>query len=415
MENWRGKGGSVAYVWPNDGILTRDWEPDDRKLAGRNKVATVARNTAGAPRWGLPPWTIKFRAEERELPEEVDFAVVGGGFTGLAAAAWLRRLEPKKSVAVFETSRIGAGSSGHTGGMTLGETAAGDLPGLGDVLGGFSGILRELHVECDLSLPGALEIGREKILANSPIEWTDSGNLGVKREVPGGTIDPGKMASGLAKASRQRGALIFESARVENLQHGEPAILEVRGKQVRARGVLLATNAASLELSGLAKRAQAKFTLAVATEALSEEQFGQVGLAEGKPFYTVDLPYLWGRVVWRNRVIFGSGLVHLEDWRELLTLDVASGQTAELMGQLEKRVHGLHPALRDVRLSHRWGGPILIADKWQPVFARHAENRNVIMLGGYSGHGVALSVYLGAWAAEAMLGRRELPQWDAEA
>ena len=378
-------------------------------------MATVSRNVAGALRWGLPPWTIKFHAEERELPEEVDFAVVGGGFTGLAAAAWLRRLEPKKSVALFETSRIGAGSSGHTGGMTLGETAAGDLPGLGDVLSGFSGILKELHVECDLSLPGALEIGREKILADSPIEWTDSGKLGVTREVPGGTIDPGKMVSGLAKAARQRGALIFESARVESVRHGEPAILEVRGKQVRARCVLLATNAASLELSGLAKRAQAKFTLAVATEALSEEQFGQLGLAEGKPFYTVDMPYLWGRVVWRNRVIFGSGLVHLEDWRELLTLDVASGQTAELMGQLEKRVHELHPALRDVRLSHRWGGPILIADKWQPVFARHAENRNVIVLGAYSGHGVALSVYLGAWATEAMLGRRELPQWDAVA
>ena len=378
-------------------------------------MATVARNAAGAPRWGLPPWTIKFRAEMRELPEEVDFAVVGGGFTGLAAAAWLRRLEPKKSVAVFETSRIGAGSSGHTGGMTLGETAAGDMPGLGDVLGGLSRILRDLHVECDLSLPGALEIGRDKILANSPIEWTDSGKLGVTREVPGGTIDPGKMVSGLAKAARQRGALIFESARVESLQHGEPAILEVRSKQVRARCVLLATNAASLELSGLAKRAQAKFTLAVATEPLSEEQLQQLGLAAGKPFYTVDLPYLWGRVVWGNRVIFGSGLVHLEDWRELLTLDVTSGQTGELMGQLEKRVHELHPALRDVRLSHRWGGPILISDKWQPVFTRHAENRNVIVLGAYSGHGVALSVYLGAWAAEAMLGRRELPEWSGEA
>lgn len=124
-------------------------------------MATVARNAAGALRWGLPPWTIKFRAEERELPEEVDFAVVGGGFTGLAATAWLRRIDPKQSVAVFETSRIGAGSSGHTGGMTLGETAAGDMPGLKDVLGGLSRILRELHVECDLNLPRALEIGRQ--------------------------------------------------------------------------------------------------------------------------------------------------------------------------------------------------------------------------------------------------------------
>jgi protoporphyrinogen oxidase len=42
------------------------------------------------------------------LPEEVEFAVVGGGFTGLAAAAWLQHLEPNKRVALFEASRIGA-------------------------------------------------------------------------------------------------------------------------------------------------------------------------------------------------------------------------------------------------------------------------------------------------------------------
>jgi glycine/D-amino acid oxidase-like deaminating enzyme len=140
-----------------------------------------------------------------------------------------------------------------------------------------------------------------------------------------------------------------------------------------------------------------------------------LGLAEGKPFYTSDLPYLWGRVFDTNRVIFGSGLVHLEDWRELLTLNVSEGQPAELIANLEGRVRELHPALRDVQLSHRWGGPILIADKWEPVFRRHAQDRNVIVLGAYSGHGVALSVYLGAWAAEAMLGRRELPRWEGSA
>jgi glycine/D-amino acid oxidase-like deaminating enzyme len=39
----------------------------------------------------------------------------------------------------------------------------------------------------------------------------------------------------------------------------------------------------------------------------------------------------------------------------------------------------------------------------------------VIVLGAYSGHGVALSVYLGAWAAEAMLGKKDLPRWENEA
>jgi glycine/D-amino acid oxidase-like deaminating enzyme len=374
--------------------------------------ATRSANTGGTPRWGRPPWTIDFRPARQALPEEVEFAVVGGGFTGLAAAAWLRHLEPKKHVALFESSRIGACSSGHTGGMALSETAAGDLPGLGDVLGGFTGILRTLQVDCDLRLPGALEIGRHGVLSSSPIRWTDCGTLGVTREVPGGTIDPGKMLSGLAHAASRLGALILETAPVESLRVEESPVLYIHGRPVRARGVLLATNAESLELSGLARVAEPKFTMAVATGPLSSEQISSLGLSAGKPFYTVDLPYLWGRMLHENRVIFGSGLVHLEDWRELLTLNVAEGHAAELLANLEERVHNLHPALHDVRLSHRWGGPILIADKWQPVFRRHPEHRDVIVLGAYSGHGVAQSVYLGAWAAEAMLGRRDLPDWN---
>ena len=376
--------------------------------------ATLSK-AAGIPRWGLPPWTIEFHSELLALPEEVEFAIVGAGFSGLAAAAWLRHLEPTKRVAVFEATRIGACSSGHTGGMVLSETAAGDLPGLGDVLAGYSGLLRELRVDGDLKLPGALEIGRQGVLPNSPIAWNDSGTLGVTREVPGGTIDPGKMLSELAQSASTNGALIFENAPVDSLSFDESPILHIHGKLVRAQSVLLATNAESLELSGLVGIAQSKFTLAVATEPLSSEQISSLGLAEGKPFYTTDLPYLWGRVFDGNRVIFGSGLVHLEDWRELLTLNVSEGQPAELLSNLEKRIRELHPALRDVRLIHRWGGPILIADKWEPVFHRHAENRKVIVLGAFSGHGVALSVYLGAWAAEAMLDKRELPHWEGDA
>ena len=376
--------------------------------------ATLPANAARIPRWGLPPWTIEFQSQPVPLPNAVEFAIVGGGFTGLAAAAWLRQLAPHKRVALFESSRIGAGSSGHTGGMTLADTAAGELPGLGDVLGGLSGILRELQVHCDLQLPGALEIGREEILPDSPISWSDSGTLGVTKEVPGGTIDPGKMLSGLAQAATKSGALIFENAPVESLTVAESPVLQVAGRPVRARCILIATNAESLELSSLAGLAQPKFTLAVATEPLSSDQISSLGLAPGKPFYTSDLPYLWGRVFQGNRIIFGSGLVHLEDWRELLTLNVTEGHAAELLSDLERRVRNLHPALQNVRLSHRWGGPILIADKWQPVFRRHAEHRDVIVLGAYSGHGVALSVYLGAWAAEAMLGKKDLPQWDDE-
>jgi glycine/D-amino acid oxidase-like deaminating enzyme len=356
--------------------------------------------------WGKPPWRIDFCPAVRPIPKAVDFAVVGGGFTGLSAAAWLRRFEPSKTVALFETGQVGAGSSGHTGGMTLSETAAGDLPGLGDVLPGFSNIVKELAVDCELSLPGAWELGRTAGLPGSPIAWTDSGDLRAVKQVPGGTIDPGKLVSGLAHSADALGAQIFENTTVENIEFQEPLRLNIGGNVVHVKEVLLATNAMSLELSDLVQRAQPKFTVALATEPLTEAQREALGLASRKPFYTIDFPYLWGRLLSNGGVIFGSGLVHLKNWRELADMDITIGPAADLIARLESRVRGLHPVLHRVEFTHRWGGPILIPDEWQPVFGFHPRSSHVVVLGGYSGHGVALSVYLGRWAAEVMLGRR---------
>src|ERR1700690_3200257 len=166
------------------------------------------------PHWGTPPWKIDFTPPPAPVPASVDIAIIGAGFTGLAAAAWLRHLAPEKSVAVFEAGRIGAGASGRTGGMALAETAAGDIRGLGDVLAGLQRILGDLGVDCDLALPGAWEIGRGRALKTSAIDWKDSGRLRVVKKVPGGTLDPGKLVAGLARAASARGATIFENHRV---------------------------------------------------------------------------------------------------------------------------------------------------------------------------------------------------------
>jgi glycine/D-amino acid oxidase-like deaminating enzyme len=362
--------------------------------------------------WGNPPWTIDFNSTTRALPFEVDFAIVGGGFSGLSAAARLRQVLPDKTTAVFEADCVGAGSSGHTGGLTLAESAAGDLPGLGDVLDGFAEILQELKIDCDFLLPGVWELGRSNIKKDAPISWNDSGTLGVVNDVPGGTVDPGKLVSGLAQAAQRSGAAIFEHARVDKISYEQPLELEVSGRRVRAGHIVIATNAESLELSDLSGSAEPKFTLALATSPLTDAQLKNVGLSTHKPFYTVDLPYLWGRPLHGQRLIFGSGLVHLEHWSELLNLDIASGEAAGLMRLLESRVRSLHPALQNIQFTNRWGGPILIADGMTPVFKHHLKSKNIIILGGYSGHGVVLSVYLGRWAADVLARKRKLPSWN---
>jgi glycine/D-amino acid oxidase-like deaminating enzyme len=239
------------------------------------------------PHWGTPPWHIDFTVRSKPVPPSVDFAIIGGGFTGLAAAAWLRHLAPEKSVAVFEADRIGAGASGRTGGMALAESAAGDLPGLGNVLGGLERILAELDVDCDLSLPGALEIGRSNGLTYSPIQWRDSGTLRVTKNVPGGTLDPGKLVAGLARAANERGATIIESHSVTQIEwQRRPvghAVVHAGGSQCSAGKILFATNALALELTALAGRAEPKLTLAVLTEPMDERRLEAIGLAGGNP------------------------------------------------------------------------------------------------------------------------------------
>ena len=192
----------------------------------------------GHPHWGAPPWHIDFAVRTKPVPSSVDFAIVGGGCTGLAAAAWLRHLAPVESVAVFEADRIGAGASGRTGGMALAESAAGDLPGLGNVLGGLERILAELDIDCDLSLAGAFEIGRGKGLAHSPIQWNDSGTLRVVKKVPGGTLDPGKLVAGLARAADERGTTIIESRRSHRSNGSAGPFFTLAGRDARRQNPL---------------------------------------------------------------------------------------------------------------------------------------------------------------------------------
>lgn len=402
--------------------------------------------------WGDTPWKITFRGRQAALPDHVDFAVVGGGFAGLSAAAWLARLAPKKTVLLLEAERVGNGASGRTGGMALAQTAAGDLPGLGDVLRGYRKILRDLRVDAELELPGVWEVARHEKsmegkrihpLRHSPIDWEDSGRVRAVGTFPGGTVNPGKVVSGLARAATRAGAQIVEEAEVVRMKFSDEVRLHVKRKLKRgvekrivtANKVLLATNAGSRELAGRIysrkESSEPRLTFAVATAPLTKKQIASLGMDPGRPFYSVDFPYLWGRMLKNRGMIFGSGLVPAfgkflrEDavraksaevgvmklWGGLERFDVRHGEPAARLRSLEKRVRLLHLAMKNVRITHRWGGPILTTKDFMPTFRAHPESENVVVLGGFSGHGVALSVYLGRWAAEHFLGKRRLPRW----
>jgi glycine/D-amino acid oxidase-like deaminating enzyme len=125
------------------------------------------------------------------------------------------------------------------------------------------------------------------------------------------------------------------------------------------------------------------------------------------PFYTLDRPYLWGRVTAAGRIVIGGGLT---GYGAIESARADTADATQLFNNLERRIHGLHPVLRTVRITHRWIGPLCMTDDGKPILAAKHDGR-VLIATGYRGHGVALSVRVGKLLAEVLAGQGRLPAW----
>lgn len=359
----------------------------------------------------LPPWHIAWderEARRLEQDSEADLVVVGAGFTGLAAAYHAARFRPSRRIIVLEADRVGGGASGRTGGVVLEGTGSGLLPGTDKAIESLRRVISEAQIECAIRTPGCYNVARrprQAIVARP--QWRDSGALCAVHEEPGGDFDPGAYLSGLAHAAVGRGVTIYEQTALAAIEPGDPVRLKAGAFVVKARHVILATNALSLDLMGQGRFLSSFNTFAIATEPVPHEQLAEGWWADERPFYTFDLPYLWGRTTTDGRIIVGSGLAPCDDaWR-------ACPDGEARCRELEQRLHGLHPAFADVEVSHGWWGPICFGKDTRPYLVSSGAAPNVWFVGGYAGHGVALSALLAEALARHLEGDdsllREMP------
>ena len=363
--------------------------------------------------WGDPVWSFPIPVTARSLPDDwqVDVAVVGAGFTGLATAHYVLQCSPALRVAIFEAQHVGAGASGRTGGLVLEDTAVGPLPGLENCVATLHELVSTQQIACDLNVGGCWEIGRHGGRPCSPLQWDDHGTLQVVNVIPGGAFDPCKYLAGLAAVIEAAGGYIFEQAPVTALDvaAGGRIRLVAGGKTVQAERVVFATNAFSLPLLGLENCAAGVHTIALATAPLSDAVLDEIGWGTRTPFYTLDLPYLWGRVTANGRAVIGAGLVghgNVENAR------VDSAEARHLFNGLECRIHKLHPALHQVAITHRWMGPLCLTSDSKPLIATLDHDSRVLVATGYRGHGVALSARVGKLLAAVLAGESDLPAWS---
>jgi glycine/D-amino acid oxidase-like deaminating enzyme len=363
--------------------------------------------------WGEPLWSFPIPVTPQPLTDGlcVDAAIVGAGFTGLATAHYVRQLCPDWRVAVFETQQVGNGASGRTGALVLEDTAVGPLPGVENCIATLQELVNTQGIQCDLRVAGCWEIGRQHALPTSPIQWSDQGTLQVVYEIPGGAFDPRKFLAGLAEIVQRAEGQIFEHAPVTglDLEKRGGVRLTVAGHTVYAERAVFATNPWCLSLLGLHDQAEGVHTVAVATEPLADAIFDAIGWTTRTPFYTLDLPYLWGRVTADGCAVIGGGTVGRGN------VDNARADAPEavrLYESLERRIRGLHPALSNVRITHRWMGPLCAAHDSKPIITSIDEDSRVLVATGYRGHGVALSVRVGKLLAEVLAGYGKLPAWS---
>jgi glycine/D-amino acid oxidase-like deaminating enzyme len=233
----------------------------------------------------------------------------------------------------------------------------------------------------------------------------------VVNAIPGGAFDPRKFLAGLAQVVQHAGGLLFEQAPVTGLtmETRGSVRLVVAGKAVCAEHVVFATNPFCLSLLGLQGWAGGVHTVAVATEPLPDAVFDAIGWTTRTPFYTLDLPYLWGRATADGRAVIGAGTTGRDN---IENARVDAPDAVRLFEGLERRIPGLHPALRNVRFTHRWMGPLCTTNDSKPIITSTDDTGRVLIATGYRGHGVALSVRVGKLLADVLAGKGSLPAWS---
>ena len=362
--------------------------------------------------WGISPWNHDAPVwNVSENDARPDVVIVGAGLTGASTAYHLAKLGVR--ALILEAGLVSDGASGRTGGIVLEGTATGPREKVEACVPGLKHLIDVEGIDCDLDLPGCWEIEHPKRTADRMLPWEDAGkHVSIARTVAGGVVEPARLNLGIAQAAIRAGATLRQNAPVVRIQHESELAVYLDNECIRPGWIVVALNAWMQSIVPETNRVRSSLTFACATEPLTESALREIGLDGGVPFYTADLPYLWGRITRDRRVIFGAGLLFGTP-RELEQTGLDDPVFAGTLEGLQERIRGLHPALNAIGFSASWAGPIAFRDNAIPVLGNVPSCPRILVSGAYAGHGVALSVRAAELLAAAIVHGEPLPSWGS--
>ena len=396
-------------------------------------------------------------ALQRDL--EVDVAIVGAGFTGLWTAYYLNELDPSLRIAILEAEVAGFGASGRNGGWcsalfaastarltnSFGAQAARAMRiAMQDSVDEVGRAATHERIDCHFAKGGTiiavrsaaqlartraeieearrLGIGEADLALLSPSETEDrfgaTGCLGATFSPHCAAIHPGRLVRGLAEVVAARGVELYESTPVRAI---EDRRVRADGGAVRADVIVRATEGYTAQLAGSRRLLAPVYSLMIATAPLPDAAWAEIGLAQRETFGDHRHLVIYGQRTADGRLAFGG---RGAPYHFASSIKPAYDHNRAVHAQLAETLGELFPTVRDVEITHRWGGPLGIPRDW---FSSVGFDRasGAAWAGGYVGDGVSTTNLAGRTLADLITGRdsaltrlpwvgHRSPRWEPE-
>jgi glycine/D-amino acid oxidase-like deaminating enzyme len=375
---------------------------------------------------------------------EADVLVVGGGYTGMWTAWYVKQLEPEARVVLLEAEEVcGRGPSGRNGGFCNAMWFS--LASMRDRWGA-EGALATAHAaqaavdrierfceEQDVdawfraagyvqvstapahdctwldAVAACRELGVPEMLRplsrDEVVERCDSPAFRAGAESPtSATVQPARLALGLRQKLLDAGVEIHESTAVRSFQEaGDGVVARTDAGSVRAaRGVLAIGSAAKSRRGPLRGRLTVASSHIVLTEPVPD-LLEQLGWTNGECITDSRALLHYFRTTNDSRIAFGWGGGRIAmGARTKGRAEVDAAVTAGAADHL----HDYFPQLRGRRITHAWGGPIDASPTHLPAVTRLGQGR-AFVAAGYTGNGVGPSNMVGRTLASLALNKED--------
>ena len=392
-----------------------------------------------------------------------DVAIIGAGYTGLWTAYYLKRQAPQLRIVILEGEIAGFGASGRNGGWLMGnllgeDRLLADLPSaarqsaytlLHGIPDEVASVLTREGIACDYRKGGVLYCAarypeqltslqqhlaelRAQGLGEDAYRWLSADELREQLRLANAygaihashcaTLQPAKLVRGLARCVAAMGVELYEQSRVIDWQPGQ---VRTASGSVRADWIVPAVEGYAASLPPLGKHQLPVQSLLVATEPLSKEVWADIGLERGQAFSENSRQVTYGQRSADDRLVFGARGGYRFGGQLRTDFNLSEDERG-----LRRYLFGeLFPQLKQVRITHAWGGNLGMARHFRPHMLVDRKN-GIALSGGYGGEGVGASNLGGRTLAELILGQsseltrqpwvlddqplNRLPRWEPE-